>query len=124
MGINFKAKVGCIGGYAKCNVVFQLLYRNSEGVNQSLGSWKELYGGGITTINIDLSSLAGQEVRFILRMFATNNYPDNAQGFWLTPRIEYIKPIPTHSPTPSLVPTLTETTVPPEETPTDTPEVP
>jgi hypothetical protein len=130
-GDHFKARVGCIGSYTKCNVTFKLLYKTGNSPNQLLGSWQELYGGGITTIDVDLSHLAGQKVQFILRTVCTNNNPDHAQGFWMRPRIVYIKPTPislptltaTPSPTPTEtpIPTPTETII-AEETPSDTPE--
>ena len=116
-GDHFKAKVGCIVGYPKCNVTFKLLYRVGNDSHQSLGTWKELYGGGITTIDVDLSDLAGQSVQFVLRMTSTNNYPASAQGFWMTPRISYIKPTTTPTATATFTPTPTETDVPPEDTP-------
>jgi hypothetical protein len=132
-GDHFKARVGCISSYTKCNITFKLLYKTGNNPNQLLGSWQELYGGGITTIDVNLSHLAGQQVQFILRMICTNNNPDHAQGFWMTPRIVNIAPQPTPTPTMTTtpMPTPTETPTPtptetllPEETPTDTPEPP
>jgi hypothetical protein len=122
-GDHFKARIGCIGNYPKCNITFKLLYRIGNSSNQELGSWQELYGGGTTAIDVDLSHLAGQKVQFILRTVCTNNNPDHAQGFWKTPRITYIQPLPTHTPTmtASPSPTPTETSTPVEEIPTDIP---
>jgi len=120
-GDHFRAKVGCIGGYAKCNVTFKLLYQIGDNPNQSLGSWKELYGGGISTIDVDLSHLAGEKVKFILRVMCGNNTPSAAQGFWMTPRIVYVKPASTTTPVPTLTATATPTDTPtPSETPTPT----
>ncbi len=118
-GDHFKGRVGCLGGYSKCNITFKLLYRVS-GSNHTLGTWQELYGGGTTKIDIDLSSLAGQKVEFILRTIISNNYPSSAQGFWQTPRIIYIKPALTATPTATSTPTTTFTPT-PTETPTSTP---
>ncbi|MGB2964558.1 MAG: NBR1-Ig-like domain-containing protein [Anaerolineales bacterium] len=121
-GDHFKTQVGCIAGYPKCNITFKLLYSISNNPNQNLGTWKELAGGGVTKINVDLSPLAGQKVQFILRLVCTNNYPESAHGFWMRPRIVNVKPLPSQTPTmtETLVPTPTETLV-PDETPTDTP---
>lgn len=112
-GNHFKAKVGCVGGYTKCNVTFKLLYQIGNNPYKSLGSWQELYGGGITTIDVDLSHLKGEEVKFILRVVCSNNTPSAAQGFWMTPRIVYVKPAPTGTPLPTFTSTAT-----PSETPT------
>ena len=86
-GDRFRAQVGCINGNTNCNVTFKLLYNTGTGPNITLGTWKELYGGGITKINLDLSPLAGEQVQFILRTIVSNNYPEDANGFWLIPRI-------------------------------------
>lgn len=110
-GDHFKAKVGCMGGYSRCNVTFKLLYRIGTNPVQTLGSWKELSGGGITTIDVNLSALQGQSVQFILRMTSSNNYPESAHGFWMTPRIKNILPTP-------LPPTAIPDTATPTETPT------
>jgi hypothetical protein len=85
-GDHFKAKVGCMGGYPKCNMTFSLNYRIGNGPVQTLGSWKEVSGGGITSIDVNLSKLAGKKVRLILRADCNKN-PDAAQGFWMEPRI-------------------------------------
>lgn len=86
-GDHFRAQVGCISGNTNCNITFKLLYNTGSGPNITLGTWKEIYGGGITKINVDLSSLAGEEVQFILRAVTSNNSPEDANGFWLIPRI-------------------------------------
>ena len=121
-GEHVKAKVGCISGYTKCNLTFKLLYQIGQNSPKSLGSWKELYGGGVTNIDVDLSHLAGQKVQFILRAVCTNNTPSNAHGFWMTPRIIYIEPSPTPTSSPTINPTATPTqTAAPSETPVSEP---
>ena len=86
-GDHFKSQVGCIGGNTNCNITFKLLYSTGTGANEFLGTWQELYGGGTTQIDVDLSPLAGEQVQFILRLVATNTHPEDANGFWLIPRI-------------------------------------
>jgi hypothetical protein len=85
-GDHFKAKVGCMGGYSKCNMIFSLRYRIGNNPVQTLGTWKEVNGGGITAIDIDLSQLAGKKIHLILRAESNKN-PDAAQGFWMVPVI-------------------------------------
>jgi len=123
-GDHFRARVGCISGYPNCNMTFKLQYQIGQDPIQGLGSWKELYGGGITSVDVDLSSLAGQKVKLILRAVVGNNSPSSAQGFWMHPRIIYIKPAPTVTPSPTASPTVTPSGTPiPTDTPlpTDTP---
>ena len=86
-GDHFRAQAGCINGNTNCNITFKLLYNTGSGPNITLGTWKELYGGGITKINVDLSALAGEQVQFILRAVVSNNSPEDANGVWLIPRI-------------------------------------
>ncbi len=89
-GDHFRAKVGCKGGYQKCRMLFSLYYQVGQKPVRYLGSWKEVYGGGTTKIDYDLSHLAGKKARFILRAESINN-PKAAHGFWLAPRIVNIK---------------------------------
>lgn len=120
-GDHFRARVGCISGYPKCNLSFRLQYQIGQGAVQSLGSWKELYGGGITTVDVDLSFLAGQKVKLILRAVVGNNSPSSAQGFWMHPRIIYIKPAPTATLSPTASPTVSPSGTPiPADTPLPT----
>ena len=87
-GDHFQAWVGCLDGFGHCKVNFYLDYENEDGRIIHLGRWAELYDGEITSIDIDLSKLAGQSVRFILGMEGDSQAIEETQGFWLLPRIE------------------------------------
>ena len=52
-----------------------------------MGSWREFFNGQTSLVDINLSSLTGQSVRFILTV---NNLAvaRDANAFWLTPHIE------------------------------------
>jgi len=95
---HFLADVGCLADNKGCAVTFSLDYENSNGKIFSLGEWYEEFDGKITRINIDLTSLAGKEVQFIL---SVTNEGKAGQGnaFWLAPSIRNIKPAPTPTPT-------------------------
>ncbi|MBC8333162.1 MAG: hypothetical protein H8E28_14375 [Anaerolineae bacterium] len=86
-GDRFNTTIGCMANYPKCSLDFQLYYKDAGGAVHSLGEWEENYNGQATVINLDLSSLAGQEVQFILRTVALTENADSAQGFWFVPRI-------------------------------------
>ncbi len=86
-GDHFLADVGCLYGYLKCNVEFQLNYRVSGGSTKSLGKWKEEYDGEITRVDVDLSSLDGKSVELIL-MVLTNGPATDDAAFWLVPHID------------------------------------
>ncbi len=87
-GDHFKAWVGCLEGYDRCDVTFYLAYETESGKVRTLATWIETYDGDITQIDLDLSGLAGETVRFILGMEANTRNADDAQGFWFVPRIE------------------------------------
>jgi hypothetical protein len=84
----FKAWVGCMAGYDLCSVRFYLAYQAENGRIYTLDEWVETYDQQVTTINLNLSDLAGETVLFILGMEANTHNVEDAQGFWFVPRIE------------------------------------
>ncbi len=90
-GDRFRAEVGCLLNSPGCDVTFTLDYRRADGVVVNLGVWREVYDGLTTTINIDLSSLAGQAVQFMLGVQNLGD-PLAANAFWLTPHIQNTPP--------------------------------
>lgn len=87
-GDSFKAWVGCMEGVEECSLTFSLQYLAEDGSLHTLGEWVELYDSQVHNISLDLSALAGQQVRFILRTEINNTAYEAAQGFWFVPRIE------------------------------------
>ena len=88
-GDKFVSIVGCIYNYTNCHVDFKLKYKveGESGVHQ-LGSWDETYDETYSFIDIDLSSLDGKKVIFILEMESKGNSPQN-HVFWLNPNIQH-----------------------------------
>ncbi len=115
-GDRFRALVNCQHNSPKCDVVFRLDYR-SGGQVRTLASWHEVHEGKYYPVDLDLSSLAGQTVKFILFVSANGgNNQDNA--LWFNPHIiRQGTPPPTQPPSPTPTATLTST---PTETPTPT----
>jgi hypothetical protein len=98
-GDHFRAILGCEYNAKNCSVRFQLDYQIDNGAIQTFSYWDENYEGNFTNVNLDLSSLAGKSVRFILTTFANGSATgDRAQ--WLMPRI-VVAPPPTSTPTPT-----------------------
>jgi hypothetical protein len=85
-GDRFRSIIGCAYNANNCNVIFQLNYIIDGSAEQTLTSWNETYNGNFQDINIDLSSLAGKNVIFILRVNA-NGSSDQDRAQWLQPRI-------------------------------------
>jgi hypothetical protein len=123
-GDRFSTIIGCQYGSESCNVVFRLDYKHN-GQIKTLGTWYEVYEGLYYPIDLDLSSLAGQTVKFIL-VVGANGGNDQDDALWLDPRITRQgtpppTPIPTFTftPTATVTPTFTPTaTQTPSETPT------
>jgi hypothetical protein len=129
-GDRFRTIVNCQYESTKCDVVFRLDYKNN-GQIKTLASWHEIYEGEYYPVDLDLSSLAGETVKFIL-VVSANGGQKNDYALWLNPYIvrqgvPTVTPTPTFTLTPTFTPTFTPTvtatftaTV-PTNTPTETP---
>ncbi len=94
-GDHFRVWVGCLQDMPKCSLAFQILYEDENGDVRNLGKelagvevWQEQYDGDISRIDLDLSSLVGQKIKFILKTVGNTLNHDSAQGFWFVPRVE------------------------------------
>ncbi|HPH94444.1 MAG TPA: NBR1-Ig-like domain-containing protein [Anaerolineaceae bacterium] len=83
---HFMAVIGCWAGNNNCNVKFTLYYSVDGSPMQPLASWTENYNGEIQKVDVDLSSLDGKKVVFVLSLSANGAY-DQDSAFWLAPRI-------------------------------------
>lgn len=110
-GDRFQTLVNCQYKAYECNVVFRLDYQIGGGSIKTLGTWNEAYEGKYVPVDLDLSELAGQNVKFTL-MVSANGAFDQDQALWVAPRITRRgTPPPTDTPTatPSLTPTASLT---------------
>jgi hypothetical protein len=110
-GDRFRTIVSCQYNSKRCDVIFRLDYKNN-GQIKTLGSWHEIYEGNFYPVNLDLSALAGQTVKFILVVDA-NGGNNNDYAIWLNPHIvRQGTPPPTRTitPTPTFTFTPTSTT--------------
>jgi hypothetical protein len=123
-GDRFQALIGCAYKANDCNLIFRLEYQIGNGNIRSLGQWQEVYEGRHYPVNIDLSPLSGENVKFILTIF-TNGSSHEDFALWVTPRItSHSAQAPTATSTATLSPTATPTatqTSTATETPTPTP---
>jgi hypothetical protein len=85
-GDKFLADIGCLANSDKCNVIFRLSYKTNDGDEEGLGKWQEDFDGGITRIELDLSKLDDESVRFIFKVEA-NGVSRDDNAFWLVPQI-------------------------------------
>ena len=137
-GDHFQALLNCEYKANDCDMIFKLEYQIGNGAVRSLGQWREVYEGKYYPISIDLSSLNGEKVKFILSVLANGSSHEDF-ALWIDPRITRqsgqaptatftITPTPTMTGTPTATFTATSTstetatsTSTPTETPTETP---
>jgi hypothetical protein len=88
-GDHFVSLMGCMDASPDCSVIFTLSYTTDGGTTiYSLQSWDHSYGEGFLRANIDLSSLAGKSVQFILTVNNKNGHSTDDRAFWLRPYIK------------------------------------
>jgi hypothetical protein len=83
---HFLSIVSCEHNEKDCQVTFRLDYQIDTQPVQTLGAWREVYDGDFTPIDVDLSSLAGKNVQFILKVVSDRESDQNL-ALWLHPRI-------------------------------------
>jgi hypothetical protein len=109
-GDRFQTMIGCQYQANDCDVIFKLEYQIGSNPRRTLGQWREVYEGQFYPINIDLSSLSGENVKFILSVQANGNSHEDF-ALWINPRISRQSSQPA---------TATSTLAPPTATPTFT----
>jgi len=85
-GDRFQALIGCQHKANDCDVVFRLGYQIGNGPVKTLGQWREVYEGEYYSINMDLSALDGERVKFILTVMANGSSHEDF-ALWVNPRI-------------------------------------
>ena len=124
-GDRFLASINCQYNANTCDVLFRFEYKIGDEPIKIWKEWREVYEGKYYPVDIDLSSLAGKNVRFLLTISA-NDSKGKDQALWLAPRIvrqgtASPTPTATSSPTSTATETATPTFTPTAtETPTAT----
>jgi hypothetical protein len=85
-GDRFKAVIDCEYQYDACNVTFRLDYVIEGQDKKTLWHFNEVYEGDYYSATVELSSLAGKNVRFFLVVLA-NGSPNEDHAQWIAPRI-------------------------------------
>ncbi|RPI93661.1 MAG: hypothetical protein EHM40_09075, partial [Chloroflexi bacterium] len=117
-GDHLQTLVNCEFGATRCYVTFRMDYIQSNGVQRTLWSWKEAYDKRFYRADIDLSSLAGQKVRFVFMLLSSGSASGD-RAIWGSPRIvragssQPPAPPATLTPLPPLPPTATPIGQPP-----------
>ncbi len=133
-GDRFQTTIGCQFNATACFVTYRLDYQIGSNAVQSFWVFRERYEGLTYNVDLDLSSLAGQNVKFILTVLAAGS-ADGDNALWIAPRITRpsgatattaVTATVTRTPIPGTLtatPTVTKTSVPgtPSVTPTTAP---
>lgn len=106
-GDKFQSIVNCQYNATSCYVIFRLDYQIGDGTPKTFWTFGERYEGQYYQANLDLSSLAGQDVKFILTVMA-GTYATGDRAVWVAPRI-YRPGGSGSAPLPSATPTATVT---------------
>jgi len=115
-GDKLQTLVNCEFGATGCYVTFRIDYLLPSGLQKKFWQWKEAPDKRFYRANIDLSSLAGQKVRFVFMLLSTGSASGD-RAIWGSPRI--IRSGTVQPPAPPATLTLL-----PPLTPTPTPLVP
>jgi hypothetical protein len=116
-GDRFQATIGCEYGATTCYVAYRLDYQIGSNAVKTFWTFREKYEGLSYNANLDLSSLAGQDVKFILVISAYGS-PTGDRALWVNPVISRAGATgPTQTPTPTFTgtpptPTSTKTVTP------------
>ena len=117
-GDRFQATIGCEYGASACYVGFRLDYQIGSQPIQNFWTFNERYEGYVYNADLNLSALAGKDVKFILTILS-NGSASGDRALWGAPRIVRTVGAPTATNTVP-APTATNTTA-PIETATETP---
>jgi len=99
-GDRFQAKINCAYGATSCYVTFRLDYQIGNGPVINYWTFREKYEGLYYGANVDLSPLAGNDVKFILTVLSSGSaYGDRA--LWSNPIIARSGGTPPPPPPPS-----------------------
>ncbi|HEX7542065.1 MAG TPA: NBR1-Ig-like domain-containing protein [Anaerolineales bacterium] len=85
-GDRFQSIVSCQYGVSSCYVTFRLDYQIDDGLVYTLWSFREKTEGSYYRASVDLSSLAGRSVKFILKVTASGS-PAGDRVVWGGTRI-------------------------------------
>lgn len=85
-GDRFQATIGCEAAATNCYVAYSLNYQIGTGPVKTFWTFREKYEGWTYNVNLDLSSLANQDVKFTLVISAYGS-PVGDRALWVNPII-------------------------------------
>ncbi len=85
-GDHFQAIVNCEDNATACGALFRFDYQLRDGLVREFWAFGERYEGQYFTADLDLSPLAGQDVRFVLTILSLGPASGD-RALWVEPRI-------------------------------------
>ena len=85
-GDRFRSIVNCAYGATSCYVVFRLDYQTGSSGILTFWAFVEKYDNQFYQVDLDLSPLVGQDVKFILTVLSTGS-PNGDRALWVAPII-------------------------------------
>ena len=98
-GDRFRTIVNCENGATSCGVLFRVDYQLTDGIIREFWAFGEQYEGSYFTVDLDLSPLAGKDVKFVLTVLSLGS-ASNDRALWVEPRITRTISSATITPTP------------------------
>ncbi len=102
-GDHLLASAGCEKDATACSVLFRVSYLDASGAAHDLWAVGEFYDGKYSHLDLDLSLLAGQKVKFVFYVGSLGN-PAGDRALWVDPRIARFS---VAGPTATAIPTVT-----------------
>jgi hypothetical protein len=96
-GDRLQAIVGCEGNATSCGVLLRIDYQLADGIVRDFWAFGEQYDGQYFAVDLDLNSLAGQDVRFVFTVLSLGPASGD-RALWVEPRIVRTTPVSTVTP--------------------------
>lgn len=90
-GDHFRGIVNCERGAISCGVLFRVDYQLSDGIVRDFWAFGEFYEGKYFAVDLDLSPLVGEKVKFVLTILSLGS-ASNDRALWVDPRIYRVTP--------------------------------
>lgn len=96
-GDHLQAIVSCEDGATSCGVLFRIDYQLADGIVREFWAFGEQYDENYFPVDLDLTPLAGQEVRFVFTILSLGDASGD-RALWVEPRI--VRNMPAVTPAP------------------------
>jgi hypothetical protein len=98
-GDRLQTIVNCEGNATSCGVLLRIDYQLADGIVRDFWAFGEQYDGKYFAVDLDLSALAGQDVRFVFTVLSLGPASGD-RALWVEPRIMRTAPVTVATPTP------------------------